>query len=142
MVLQSGCWPVFLQSDRLLNPSRRRNKTCSVTRDLRSLSLPDGVVTDELLLKLSPLTQLRSFDLMGMRYGAAVSARGFAVLLSFPHLHELRLDGLILSDEVTIPIGTLTELRSLQFYRAPITDAGIANLSAFAPGTSSTSPLA
>ena len=97
--------------------------------NLRSLSLPDGVVTDELLLKLSPLTQLRSFDLMGMRYGAAVSARGFAVLLSFPHLHELRLDGLILSDEVTIPIGTLTELRSLQFYRAPITDAGIANLS-------------
>ena len=44
--------------------------------NLRSLSLPDGVVTDELLLKLSPLTQLRSFDLMGMRYGAAVSARG------------------------------------------------------------------
>ena len=86
-------------------------------------------MTDELLLKLSPLTQLRSFDLMGVRYGASVTARGLAVLSSFPHLQDLRLDGLALTDEVTIPIGTLTELRSLQFYRAPLTDAGIANLS-------------
>jgi hypothetical protein len=97
--------------------------------NLRSLGLPEGVVTDELLLKLSPLTQLRSFDLMGMRSGASVTARGLAVLSSFPHLQDLRLDGLVLTDEVTIPIGKLTELRSLQFYRAPLTDAGIANLS-------------
>ena len=97
--------------------------------NLQSLSLPDGVVTDELLLKLSTLTQLRTFELNGMRYGGPVTARGLAVLSSFPHLQELRLDGLALSDEVTIPIGTLTELRSLLFYRAPLTDAGIANLS-------------
>ena len=97
--------------------------------NLQSLGLPEGVVTDEILLKLSSLTQLRSFDLMGTRYGASVTARGLAVLSSFPHLRELRLDGLVLTDEVTIPIGKLTELRSLQFYRAPLTDVGIANLS-------------
>src|SRR5205823_4188066 len=80
-------------------------------------------LNDDALKSLEGLRDLRTLDL----YGGVVSDSGLAHLSGLTSLEELRLDGNDrIGDETLGALKGLKNLRVLMFYRAKVTDAGLA----------------
>lgn len=81
------------------------------------------------------LTQLSHLEIAGdLERGAPmmVTASGIAHLADLPHLRELELEGLKLTDDALRPIGRLRHLRSLTFAYTPLTGRGLVHLAGLA----------